>query len=374
MQSRQLSDDLADLARANQQTRDAALLRATTELFVQDLTHDADEIRRYEELATHLLPKVTHAERALVAERLAICADAPPAVVRMLARDVIDVAASIIRRSPVLNTLDLLGVIAATDVDHHRLIARRAALGDDVKRALRLTGDAEVIGYLDHGASMRAPELPTAAEVNALAKQTVVDGLSRSSITTPERRIDLKYFLELDRPGRLRLVADIAVRPPRTQALSPTGVVDRAFQSILSAAQISGFARRGQIAEIVGAIADGLQLKPDDVAAALNDRGGEALAIMLKALRLDEVQAQQVFLLASPVGRDVQAFFPLTDLFAGMEHSTAETLCQTWRRTGTERRGAHEAHMVDTGDRRRSAEGDTARRSGTGQQDIAKRA
>jgi hypothetical protein len=190
----------------------------------------------------------------------------------------------------------------------------------------------------------------------------------------PDRRFDVKHFLELDRPGRLRLVADVAVRPPRTQTLSPTGVVDRAFQSILSAAQIAGFARRGQIAELVGAIADGLQLKPDDVAASLNDHSGEALAIMLKALRLDEVQAQQVFLLASPVGRNVQAFFPLADLFAGMEHSTAETLCEMWRTTGTERKGAHEAHMVEGADRRRSATGETARRSDAGQQDVAKRA
>jgi uncharacterized protein (DUF2336 family) len=141
MQSRTLSDDLADVARANQLTRDSALLRATTELFVQDLAHDEDEIRRYEELAVHFLPKVPVEVRATVAERLAICADAPRAVIRALARDVFQVAAPVIRRSPVLDSFDLLSVIAGTDVEHHRLIARRSDLDDDVKRALRLTGD-----------------------------------------------------------------------------------------------------------------------------------------------------------------------------------------------------------------------------------------
>ena len=34
------SDGLADLARANEQRRDSALLRATTELFVLDVIHD----------------------------------------------------------------------------------------------------------------------------------------------------------------------------------------------------------------------------------------------------------------------------------------------------------------------------------------------
>ena len=59
MLSRQFSDDLADLARASERKRDAPLLRATTELFAMDAVHDRDEIRRYEELATHFLPKVT---------------------------------------------------------------------------------------------------------------------------------------------------------------------------------------------------------------------------------------------------------------------------------------------------------------------------
>ncbi len=141
MQSRHTIDGLAELARSNQQTRDAALLRATTDLFVRDIRHDRDQIRRFEELATHFLPKVGIADRVHVADRLAACADAPQAVIRMLARDVIAVAAPVIRLSPVLEPFDLLAVIASTGVEHHRLIARRPALGDRVKRALRLTGD-----------------------------------------------------------------------------------------------------------------------------------------------------------------------------------------------------------------------------------------
>jgi uncharacterized protein (DUF2336 family) len=135
MQSKKLSDDLADIARANPQTRDAALLRATTELFVQDLTHDSDEIRRYEELATHFLPKASVAERIFVAERLAVCADAPRSVIRTLARDVIEVSGPVIRRTPSLDSFDLLAIIAATGVEHHRLVARRSDLPDEVKRA-----------------------------------------------------------------------------------------------------------------------------------------------------------------------------------------------------------------------------------------------
>ncbi len=370
MQSRKLSDDLADVARANQQTRDAALLRATTELFVQDLTHDEDEIRRYEELAIHFLPKVPVEVRATVAERLAVCADAPPAVIRVLARDIYQVAAPVIRRSPVLDAFDLLGVIAATDVEHHRLIARRSGLGDDVRRALRLTGDAEVIGYLDNGAAMRS-----APAEEAEAPPVAVHQPESPQPSRRRSRFDIWQFLDLDRPTRLRVIADIAMGPPipRPSAVAG-GNAERAFQSILSAAQIVGFARNGQVGELIAAIADGLGLNPDAVAASVHDRTGEPLAILLKALRLDDLQAQQVFLMASPAGRDIQAFFPLTDLYAGMEHETAATLCEAWRIVTSERKAGHEPYLAENADRRRGTTAAPARGEQGEREDRAKRA
>ncbi|CAN5366167.1 DUF2336 domain-containing protein [soil metagenome] len=349
MQPKKLADDLADIARANQQSRDAALLRATTELFIMDLTHDGAEIRRYEELAPHFLPKVAVADRIFVAERIAACADAPRSVVRTLARDAIEVAAPVIRRAPSLDAFDLLAIIAATGVEHHRLVARRSELPDDVKRALRLTGDSETIGYLDNGSAIRvvAPSAPVPEPVKAA--EPIVH-------RPPAQRdpFDAWQFLKLDRPTRLRLLADIAMRPPMRRQAGSATLIDRAFRSILSAAQIVGFARTGKNAELVAAIADGLEIETAAVAAAVSDPTGEALAVFLKALRLDDIQAQQVFLLASPVGRDVQAFFPLTDLFAGMEASTAETLCEAWRLAATERKTRHEPHLAENGDRRRT--------------------
>src|SRR5258708_8284550 len=102
MHSKQLSDGLAELARANERKRDAALLRATTELFVLDVIHERDEIRRYEELTTHFLPKVTVEDRIFVAERLAIVSDAPQSIIRTLPPHAIEVANPLLRHSPSL--------------------------------------------------------------------------------------------------------------------------------------------------------------------------------------------------------------------------------------------------------------------------------
>jgi uncharacterized protein (DUF2336 family) len=142
-----MHDNLRDagfpaFATSTQQMRDSALLRATTELFVQELVHDRDEIRRFDELATHLLPKVPGSERAYVAERLAVRLDAPVGVVRLLARDAIAIAGPVLRYSPVLGPLDLLALIAATGPEHHAVIAERPGLGEEVRRALRISAGA----------------------------------------------------------------------------------------------------------------------------------------------------------------------------------------------------------------------------------------
>src|ERR1700690_3756175 len=111
MPLKSLNDGLADLARSTEEMRDANLIRATTDLYLQDAVHDRDQNRRYEELAIHFLPKISLADRAYVSERLSNRRDAPAAVIRLLARDGIDVAAPVLSTSPVLDALALLSTV-----------------------------------------------------------------------------------------------------------------------------------------------------------------------------------------------------------------------------------------------------------------------
>jgi hypothetical protein len=287
-------------------------------------------------------------DRAFVAERLARCSDAPHAVVTSLARDVIDVASPVIRHSQVLTPVDLLSLIAATGSEHHRYIARRPSLSPDVVRALRLTGDPAVMAYLDNGASMRGrlaiPTLAVAADLAPVRRPSQDPGLDH---------LDPWRFLGFDRSARVRVIAALASHPANAEFAGPRP--ELAFRAILSAARIVGFARSGQLPAIVSAISEGLDLSPDLVAAGVNDPGGELLAIMLKALRLDDTQAQQVLLLASPTGRNVNAFFPLSDLYSGMEPALAELLVATWRDATARRNPRHETHFAENGGHRPSA-------------------
>src|SRR6185503_11210997 len=218
------SNDLSDLPSSSQQNRDAALLRATTELFLQELSHDRDEIRRYEELATHFLPRVSAADRAYVAERLAERSDAPTAVIRMLARDAVAIAQFVLRASPVLTSLDLLTVVAATGAEHHRLIAERKNLAADVERALRLMGDVETSAAVDR--TRAVPNEPSsAANETATAPQRPIDAplprIPRETIAVNPAQLDVWQFLGLERGRRLRLMADLTTRPPMRRYAGP---------------------------------------------------------------------------------------------------------------------------------------------------------
>jgi hypothetical protein len=353
------SDEFPEFATSTQQERDAALLRATTELFVQELAHDADEIRRYEELAVLLLPKVPSEDRLFIAERLAERSDAPPAVIRMLAKDAIEIAEPVLRRSPVPSPLDLLAIIAATTPEHHRLIAERPALSAEVMRALRISGDRELLEMLDQVDAALRPtmerELPGATSAPGVGRSGY-----RADAASAFSRFDPWHFLGLERGARLHLMAELATRPPIRRYSGQAGRLDRAFRSILGAAQIVGFVRAGERQSLVKAIADSLEIEADFILAALDDASGEPLAVLLKALGLDNMQAQQVFLLATPVGREVTPFFKLCDLYAGMEPVVAETLAEAWRgvRHATPR---HEPVFSENGDRRRQGAVETTR-------------
>ncbi|MBN8996521.1 MAG: DUF2336 domain-containing protein [Rhizobiales bacterium] len=340
---------------STQQMRDSALLRATTDLFVQELVHDRDEIRRFEEIAIHLVPKVAETDRIHVAERLALRLDAPIGLVRLLARDTVAVAAPLLRHSPVFGPLDLLAIIAATGPEHRRLIAERAGISEEVRVALRISaGEAQAAAPVGEPVPAPVAEADTARSAG--------DG----------GRFDPWRFLALDRPHRLRLMAELATRPPVRHYAGPAGRLDRAFRAILGAAQIVGLARAGQRAPLTAAIAEALTLEPRFVIACLDDATGEPLAVLLKALGLDSIQAQQVFLLATTtVGRDVQVFFRLCDLYAGMDPGVAEVLFEAWRIPARAARPAHQPVFAENGERRRPA-AEVARESARPAEDASR--
>jgi hypothetical protein len=284
----------------------------------------------------------------------------------------------------VLAALDLLSIIAATGPDHHRIIGERPALPPEVRQALRISSDRALTAVLDE---MEAENTaPSAAASEPMVVETPPANADQPDADEPiaqdpppwpaareaivvrgPARLDPWNFIQLDRPARLRLMAELASRPPTRHHGAPSTRIDRAFRAILGAAQIVGLARSGEHQALIQAMASSLELERDFIKACLDDATGEPLAVLLKALGLDNVQAQQVFLLATLVGRDTQSFFRLCDVYAGMEASVAETLSEAWREGRLAKPLRHVPHLAENGNRVRTGAAEQARPSAPAQ-------
>lgn len=365
-------------------TRDQVLLRAATDHFMLAHSHEPDAVRQYEELATHYLPRTTIADRVYVSERLATRKDAPVSVVRLLARDIIAVAAPVLLRSKVLTTLDLLMVISGTSLEHHRLLAQRDTLPDEVITALRLKNELGTLNILrargmvpearktepQRPSEIVRPAIPTVAEpakpeiakpsIEVKAEIAKVEATLASAVAsavaaapapvaasalppvvriaavadpTPVRRGPGDDFLALDRTGRLKVIAETAEGGRLAPAhWSSPRKLERLVKTTFRRSQIKGLVRARKRPELVEALSDGLGLEPDFVTACLDDRSGEPLVLLARAMGLNQADGKDLLLLVNPViGHSVKDFIRLADLHDAMEPEIAEAIVAVWR-------------------------------------------
>jgi len=341
LRKRSASDDLMALAQARPEDRDATLLRAATALFCQEPIHDRDAVRRFEQLAVHLLPKLNESDRAYVASLLGGRRDAPVAVMRILARDAIGIAGPVLRHSPVLTTVDLLGVIAATGPDHHRLIASRPDLTADVLRALAIARKK-----YEETEELEAEAAPV-EEIVTSADETMTDERPTEAIPQGSRfgaGPSFESFLDMPPEGRMRVLGEAAERrAPAQRARRPDQLLNAAF----ARAQIVAAARRGDRDQIIASFSSVLGINAVVATRMLDDPSGEPLMLMAKAAGLSDPDGRAVLLLANKqIGHSVDAFFRVADLYASLEAPVAEAFIDSWRGEPA-RKPAHVPVMVD---------------------------
>lgn len=86
--------------------------------------------------------------RKTLSQALAERADAPPALIRLLAADEIEVAYPVLTRSPVLGDRDLIDIVRNRAFEHQLAIAMRYSVSEDVSAALVKHGQPTVIEAL----------------------------------------------------------------------------------------------------------------------------------------------------------------------------------------------------------------------------------
>lgn len=338
------------LARARPEDRDATLLRAATALFCQEPYHDRDAIRRFEQLAIHLLPKLSDSDRAYIAALLGGRSDAPTSVMRTLARDTIEIASPVLRHSPVLSTIDLLGVIAVTGPEHHKLIAGRTDLSADVLRALAIARQKAAAAR--HKNRTSDDESAAPAAVTPAAVERSVAAPVRPTMPTP----DFGAFLASPPAHRLWILAEAASRGLAAGETTPARQLDQLLRRNYAQAQIVTAAKRGDRSGMLAGFSSALGLAVEIVTRLFDDYSGEPLVLMIKGAGLSVSDGNTVLLLGNKrIGESVDDFFRLAELLASLEQSTADAFVAAWRNPQMRRRPVHVPVYVDTGDRRPAA-------------------
>jgi uncharacterized protein (DUF2336 family) len=127
--------------------RRTAMLWQITDLFTDGSQRfSEDEIDLFDAVITRLAVEIEVSVRALLAQRLAPLAKAPPNITRILARDDdIRVAGPVLTQSDRLDGADLLATAQSQSQAHLLAIAKRRSLSEELTDALIGRGDREVV-------------------------------------------------------------------------------------------------------------------------------------------------------------------------------------------------------------------------------------
>jgi len=281
---------LADIGLRSGVDMRPTLIRVLTDLYVQKLTHTADEERHYTELALRLLDGVDMPTRATVAARLAKHLSPPLRVVQYLVNDLPDVAAP------------LRG---------HALLKPTAQPPAPPPPATAPT--------VEHTAAAEPPPQDESIE------HAPVTDLRGTMDTTTAGELNDIFFTATQDERRLILL-NLHVAAP----LSPGQVVvlrDPGIGQRLEAAALGNHRE-----ELVKQLAEALRIPRDQARRIARDDHGEPMVVAVKALGIPRDVVYRLLMFVNPaVGHSVERVHALATLYDEMTAQAAEGMVAIWQ-------------------------------------------
>lgn len=286
------------------------LLRVLTDLYVQKLTHTADEERHYTELALRLLDSVDVKTRATVAARLARHLSPPARVIERLAADLPEVAAALRSDRPAQAS----GTLTAAEPNWSGNAMAEASAIEQQRTTAPARIDADVAGELN--------ELFFAA--NASERRLIL------------RNLDIVASLQAGRPGVAR---------------DPT--IGRKLEAAALARKREDFTRE---------LARSLRISRLQAQRIAGDELGEPIAVAAKALGIPRDLLYRILLFVNTaVGHSVERVHALAELYDEMSVQAAQDLVAIWQALDSGRNereaAAHQPALVDDDSRLHSTSG-----------------
>jgi hypothetical protein len=288
---------LADIGLRSGVDMRPTLIRVLTDLYVQKLTHTADEERHYTELALRLLDGVDMPTRATVAARLAKHLSPPLRVVQYLVNDLPDVAAP------------LRG---------HALLKPTAQPPAPPPPATAPT--------VEHTAAAEPPPQDEPIE------HAPVTDLRGTMDTTTAGELNDIFFTATQDERRLILL-NLHVAAP----LSPGQVVvlrDPGIGQRLEAAALGNHRE-----ELVKQLAEALRIPREQARRIVRDDHGEPIVVAVKALGIPRDVVYRLLMFVNPaVGHSVERVHALATLYDEMTTPAAEGMVAIWQALRSEAR------------------------------------
>lgn len=201
-------------------------LRRVTDLFVGNAVDYSDEhVRVFDDVFQCLIEQIETSARAMLAERLAPVAAAPPKIIRTLALDeVIEVAGPVLTKSERLDEATLLEIARTRGQAHLKAISLRRVLSETLTDVLVARGNEDVVQSTVGNPGAR------------LSEGSLADLVSRA-----ERDDDLATCIgvrpDLPRHHYLKLVAKASLSVRKKLAAAHPELADEVSSVVQEAAQ-----------------------------------------------------------------------------------------------------------------------------------------
>lgn len=308
-------EGLDSLARRDGIDTRPTLVRVVTDLYLQKAAHTPEEERHYTELTLKLLDAVDVRTRVAVAAKLASYPAAPGPVVRRLAHDTIEVAASILSRSPVLTNADLTAIVAACGEDHAAAIALRSK--PEAPAALEPPPDG------DHARSAREQG----------------GGAGTSEHAPDEDDLAIRFF-DADSKARRALLGDLDT------AAAPLGLPADQRGDLVRRLETAALERNGAAFAEILALA--LEISHHQARRIVDDRQGDAVLVAARALEVPSEVLLRILLFLNPtIGQSVQRVFDLVGYYEKLTSNAALHVIASLRRQSAPRPRRHQGLYFD---------------------------
>jgi uncharacterized protein (DUF2336 family) len=272
-----------------------------------------EEKTRLDGILIDLVRYVERSVRAKAATRLSRAGDPPPAILRALALDEIDIAKPILCDSKALSALDLAEIAREGTRAHRLVLAGREDVPEPLSEALVDHGDIEIVDALvSNKKSKISPKtLDRIAEMYKEAPHLHAPLLARPHLSPITA---YKMFWWVSSALRQHIVEHYPIEPESLdnvlkQAVED-GIVeardDYALHRVLDSIsrrerrQVSDLIetlRRDSIADFTVALGQELGVDPVTAERIVNDKGGEAIALAARALEAEKTQFMSLYLL-----------------------------------------------------------------------------